>query len=174
MSAAYANSLSESCSRWMYKPINWEFSGACRDSGLWRKKGQDGRQDRMKLLRVIPHSFSKKNQSIKLKANKTHKYTDVIHTMLLSACANDAYYVHCMHFTHIQYALYLASSKWNDAFGTLNSLSTLWNTVTPGASCIRMYRGERDANNATLAIMLRSKAECADLKHVSPFNAEGS
>ena len=102
MSAAYTNSLSESCSRWMYKPINWEFSGACRDSGLWRKKGQDRRQDGMKLLRVIPYSFSKKNQSIKLEANKTQKYTDMIHTMLLSACANDAYYVHCMHFKHIR------------------------------------------------------------------------
>ena len=98
----------------------------------------------------------------------------MIHTMLLSACANDAYYVHCMHFTHIQYALYLANSKWNDAFGTLNSLSTLWNTVTPGASYIHTYRGERDANNATLAITLRSKAEYADLKHVGTFNAEGA
>ena len=81
-------------------------------------------------------------------------------------------YIVCILNTYVR--TYLANSKWNDAFGTLNSLSTLWNTVTPGASCIRMYRGERDANNATLAITLRSKAECADLKHVSPFNAEGS
>lgn len=123
MSAAYANSLSESCSRWMYKPINWEFSGACRDSGLWRKKGQDGRQDRMKLLCVIPHSFTKKNQSIKLEANKTHKYTDVILTMLLSACANDAYYIVCILHTYSTYCTLQVQS------GTM--LLVLWTHCPP-------------------------------------------
>ena len=123
MSAAYANSFSESCSKWTYRPINWEFSGAWRDSGL-HKKGR--RQKRMKLHCLKHSSYGEPVQG---------QHKSILHTNLIQPAQLHVRTYAWPSTKQVASRMYLASSKWKAAFGTLNSLSTLWNTVTPGASC---------------------------------------